>query len=131
MANQQQDGGSLIKVLVAGLQETSRLKMMEGLRKYITTFGLCAAPTGTSIGESMQTRRMDTKEYGKMCRRIPTLEEGRALANDARGRKVEGEKRRVTRKEKMRLREEIEVGGFHGAKRFVERCQTRECCKTE
>ena len=85
----------------------------------------------TSIGESMQTRRMDTKEYGKMFGRIPTLEEGRALAVYVRGWKVEGEKRRVTRKEKMRLREEIEVGGFHGAKRFVERCQTRECWKTE
>ena len=31
-----------------------------------TVFGLRAARTGTKVDESMQTRKMDTKEYGKM-----------------------------------------------------------------
>ena len=42
---------------------------------------------------------MDTKEYGKMFRRILTLEEGRVPAKNAEGLKIGGQKRRVTRNE--------------------------------
>ena len=52
---------------------------------------------------------MDTKGYGNMLRRILTQHKG--LVN-ARGWKIEGQKRRVIRKECKRLREEFEVGGF-------------------
>ena len=43
--------------------------------------------------------KMDTKEYGKMLRRILILEEGRVPAQNARGRKIEGQKKRVTKED--------------------------------
>ena len=47
-------------------------------------FGSCAAKTGTQIDESMQARKMDTKEYGKIfLKRILILEEEKVLANSA------------------------------------------------
>ena len=55
---------------------------------------------------------MHTKEYGKMLKRNLIFEEGRLPAKNARGWKIEGQKRRVTWKENKQLREEFEVGGF-------------------
>ena len=42
---------------------------------------------------------MDTKENGKMSRRIAILEEVRVPSEDARGWKIKGQKRKVTSKE--------------------------------
>ena len=72
----------------------------EALNLVQKVFGLCAAKIGTKAVESMQARN-------NMLRRIPTLEEERAPANSARGWKIEGQKRRVTRKECRRLGEAI------------------------
>ena len=65
---------------------------------------------------------MDTKECGEMFKRIVILEEERVLAVDARGWKIEGRKRRVTREESKRLREEFAVEGFM-AQRGLKYCQ--------
>ena len=59
---------------------------------------------------------LDTKEDGKMFKRISLLEEERVPAKNATGWKIEGHKRGVTRKECKRLREEFEVGGFMAQK---------------
>ena len=55
--------------------------------------------------------------------RIPVLEEEKVPAKNARGWKVEGLKRRVTREEDKRLREELEVRGVMAQKRAIEYCQ--------
>ena len=70
----------------------------------------------------MQIESLDTKEeeYGKMLRRILILEDGSFPATSARGWKIGGEKRRVTREE-----EEFEVGGFMALKEVVEHCQKK------
>ena len=54
---------------------------------------------------------MDTEEHRKMLTRKLTQEE-MVRDSNARGWKVKGERRRVTRKECKRLREAFEVGGF-------------------
>ena len=55
---------------------------------------------------------MDTKEYGKMLKRILILEERRVPAKNAKGWTIEGRKRRVTRKECKRFLAEFDEGGF-------------------
>ena len=42
--------------------------------------------------------QMGTKEFGRMLKRIQTLEEGRVLAKETKNWRIEGEKKRVTRK---------------------------------
>ena len=64
-------------------------------------------------------------EYGKMLNIILQIPEERVPDRSARGREVEVYKRRVSRKECKRLREEFEVGGFIAQDRFVEHCQKR------
>ena len=60
--------------------------------------------------------KMDTKGDGEMSNRILVLEEGKVLDRNARECTVEGEKKRVTRKECKWLTEEFEVGGFMAQK---------------
>ena len=43
--------------------------------------------------------RVDTKEYGNMQKRIQILEDGRVPAREARNWKIEGQKKRIGRKE--------------------------------
>ena len=45
-----------------------------------------------------QPEQMGTKEYGKMLKRIQVLEDGRVPAKEARSWRIEGQKRRITRK---------------------------------
>ena len=42
--------------------------------------------------------QVGTREYGKMLKRIQFLEDGRVPAKDAKKWKIEGPKRRITRK---------------------------------
>ena len=63
-----------------------------------------------------QPVKRDTKEYGKMLRRTLILEEERVPAKDAVGWKIEGQRRRVIRKEYKRLRGNFEVGSFMAQK---------------
>ena len=55
--------------------------------------------------------KIDTKEHWKMLKRILVLKEGRMPDRNARGLRVEGEKKREELPSK-RLREEFEVGSF-------------------
>ena len=57
-----------------------------------------------------------TKEYGKMLKRIQVLEDGRVPAKEARIWKIEGQKRRITRKEYHRLLNNFEMEGFMAQK---------------
>ena len=68
-------------------------------------FGLCASKTGTKIDESLQPEKMDTKQ----CQKI--ISESKSSKRRENG-KLKGKKRRVTSKERKRLREGLEVGGF-------------------
>ena len=46
--------------------------------------------------------QVDTKEYGKMIKRIQVLEDGRVLAKEARNWKIEGHKKEGSRKKSIR-----------------------------
>ena len=60
---------------------------------------------------------MGTQEYGKMLKRIQVLEDGRVPAKEARNWRIEGRKRRITRKEYQRLLlEKFEMEGFMAQK---------------
>ena len=61
---------------------------------------------------------MDMEECGKMVKIILILEEETVPVGDARGWEIEGQKRRVTRKENKRLREEFELGCFMAEKYY-------------
>ena len=71
---------------------------------------------GPQLMNCCKLEKVGTKEDGKMLKRILTFEEGRVPAEDARGWKIEGPKRRVTGKAFKILREEFEVGGFMAQK---------------
>ena len=47
--------------------------------------------------------QMDTKEFGKMVKIIQILEEGGVPAKEAKNWRIDGEKKRITRKEYKRL----------------------------
>ena len=55
---------------------------------------------------------MGTKEHGKMIRRIQTLEHGRVPAQEAKYWRIEGQKKRITRKEYQRLVNKFGMEGF-------------------
>ena len=67
---------------------------------------------GPKLMIQYKLEKMGTQEYGKMSKRILTLEEGRSRPRMREDGKLERRKRRVTRKECKRVREEFEVGGF-------------------
>ena len=51
--------------------------------------------------------QVGTKEYGKMLKRIQVVEDGGVLAKEARSCRIEGQKRRNTRKECQRLLKQV------------------------
>ena len=57
-----------------------------------------------------------TQSYGKMLKRFQVLEDGRVPAKDARRWRIEGQKRRRTRKEYQRLLNKFEMEGFMAQK---------------
>ena len=63
-----------------------------------------------------------TQGCGKMLKSIQVLEDGRVPAKEARYWRIEGQKRRITRKEYPGLLNRFEMEGFYGAKRIVESC---------
>ena len=85
---------------------------------------------GPKLMNHCRPEKTDTKEHGKMLKILLKLEEGRVPHGNAKGWKVEGDRRRVTRRECKRLGEEFGVGGFVAQKD----CGTLprgECWKTE
>ena len=67
---------------------------------------------GPKVMNCCRPEQMDTKEYGKMLKRLQVLEDGRVPAKEARDWKIEGQKRRITRKEYQRLVSEFEMEGL-------------------
>ena len=59
---------------------------------------------------------MGTKEYGTMLERIKILEDGRVPAKEAEDWKIEGRKKRITRKEYKRLINDFELEGLRAQK---------------
>ena len=55
--------------------------------------------------------QMDTKEFGKLRKRIQILEEGRVPAKEAKNWRIDVEKKRITRKECKRLLNNFEMEG--------------------
>ena len=63
-------------------------------------FGLCdAKKMGPTCMNRASQRKEDTRENGKMFKRILTIEEEGVLSTNARGLKIEVQKGKVTRKE--------------------------------
>ena len=71
---------------------------------------------GPKLMNCCKLEPMDTQEDGKMLKRIQVLEDGRVPAKDARSCRIEGEKRRITRKEYQRLLNKFEMEGFMAQK---------------
>ena len=57
-----------------------------------------------------------TKDFGKLVKRIQILEEGRVPAKEAHNWRIEGEKKRTTRKEYRRLLNNFEMEGLMAQK---------------
>ena len=77
---------------------------------------------GPKLTNCCRLEQMDTKEFGKMMKRIRILQEGRVRAKEAKNWRIEGEKKRITRKMAYkRLLNSFEMEGrINGAKRPVE-----------
>ena len=60
--------------------------------------------------------QVGTQEHDKMLQRIRILEDGRIPAKEASNWKIEGQKRRITRKEYRKMWNEFETGGFMAQK---------------
>ena len=57
---------------------------------------------GPKLMNCCKPEQVGTTEYRKMLRRIQVLEGGRGPAKEARNWKIEGQRRRITRKEYQR-----------------------------
>ena len=71
---------------------------------------------GPKLLNCCRPEQVGTKEYGKMIKRIQILEGGRIPAKHAKDWKIEGTKRRITRKENRRLSNEFEMEGLMSQK---------------
>ena len=67
---------------------------------------------GPKLMNCCRPEQMDTKEFGKMENIIQILEEGRVPAQEAKNWRIEGEKKRITRKEYKRLVNNFEMEGL-------------------
>ena len=79
-------------------------------------FGICEAKKGPKLINCCRPEQMDTKEFGKMVKRIQILEEGRVPAKEAKNWRIEGEKKRITRKEYNRLLNKFQMEGLMAQK---------------
>ena len=78
---------------------------------------------GPKLMNCCTPERMGTKEYGKMLKRIQTLEDGRVPAKEAKN--FGGSKEKITRKEYWRLVNKFEIVGFIAQHGFVEPCERK------
>ena len=67
---------------------------------------------GLELMNCCYSEPMGTQGYGKMLKRIQVLEDGRFPAKEAKNWRIEGQKRRITRKEHQRLLNKFENGRF-------------------
>ena len=57
---------------------------------------------GPKLTNCCRPEKMDTKEFGKMMKRIQILEEGRVPAKEAKNWRIEGEKKKNDKKGEIR-----------------------------
>ena len=74
-----------------------------------TCSGYARQRVGPQLRNCRKREQMGTKEYGKMLKRTQVLEDGRVPAKEARSWRIEGQKRRITRKEYQRLVNKFEM----------------------
>ena len=74
---------------------------------------------GPKLMNRCRPEQMGTKEFGKMVKRNQTLEEGRVPAKEAKNWRIEGRKKRITRKEYRRLLHNSEMEGLTAQKRLA------------
>ena len=67
---------------------------------------------GPKLMKCCMPEPLGTNESGQMVKRIQTLEEGRVPAKETKNWRVEGEKRRITRREHRRLLINFEIEGL-------------------
>ena len=76
-------------------------------------FGICEAKNGAEADElCCRLEKMGTKEFSKMMKRTQTLEDGGVPAKEAKNCRIEGQKKRITRKEYQRLTNKFEMEGL-------------------
>ena len=75
---------------------------------------------GPKLMNGCRPEQMGTNEFGKMLKRIQTLEEGRAPAKEAKNWRIDGKKTRITRKESQTPVNKFEMEGLMAQKRLVE-----------
>ena len=78
--------------------------------------GIARQRMGPTLMNCCKPEQVGTKKYGKMLKRIQTLEDARIPAKEARNWKIEGQKRRRARKEYRRLWDEFGMRGFMAQK---------------
>ena len=67
---------------------------------------------GPKLMNCCRPGQVDTKEFWKMVKRIQILEEGRVPAKEAKNWRIDGEKKRITRKAYKRLLHNFEMEGL-------------------
>ena len=75
---------------------------------------------GPKLMTCCRPEHVSTQEHGKMLKRLQILEDGSVPAKEATNRKIEGHKRRITRKEYQRLLNKFEMEGFMAQKSILE-----------
>ena len=83
---------------------------------------------GPKLMPCCKPEQVGTKEHDKMKKRIQVLEDGRVPAKKARDCKIEGQNRRVTRKEYQRLLNKFEMEGFMTKNEYGISLEKR-CCR--
>ena len=85
---------------------------------------------GPKLMSCCKPKQGGTNEHGKMLKQIQVLEDGRVLAKESRNWNIEGQKRRIARKEYKRLFYEFEMMAQKGLWDFArEKCyRTEEHC---
>ena len=71
---------------------------------------------GPKLMNCCRPEPIGTKECGKMLKRTQVLEDGWVPAKEARSWRIEGQKRRITRKEYQRLLNKFAMEGFMAQK---------------
>ena len=67
---------------------------------------------GSKLMNCCRPEQMGNKEYDTMLKRIQTPEDGRVPAKEAKNWRIEGQTKRITRKEYQRLVNKFEMEGF-------------------
>ena len=81
---------------------------------------------GPKLMNCCKPEQMGTKEFDRMLKRIQTLEEGKVPAKETKSWRIEGKKKRITRKEHQRLLNKFDMEGFMAQRRIVE-SRWRKC----